>query len=168
MRKCSVSNIEKFTQTVLNQKKHFFLTVGQNNFQNKIPLVKYFFQINRSLENYIPSLLIFNLKRKLFLKRHVISYVPQFRGFQTIDYRPHGISCRGSLWFEFLIFIYRMRAINPHGLYIFNPLFEGQKRFLRGFFFVKLWPYVWLVFKSGLWWRAYGNCNGKTIGKTKV
>ena len=31
-------------------------------------------------------------------------------------------------------FIYRTRAIITRGLYIFYPLFEGQKCFLRGFF----------------------------------
>jgi hypothetical protein len=35
-------------------------------------------------------------------------------------------------------------------LYIFNPLFEGQKHFFKEFFFRKFCPYVWLVFKSGL------------------
>ena len=54
--------------------------------------------------------------------------------FKLLIIDPHGISFRGSLWFEFLIFIYRMRAINPHGLYIFNPLFEGQKHFFKEVF----------------------------------
>ena len=48
---------------------------------------------------------------------------------------------------------YRTRAIIIHGLYIFYPILEDQKRFL-GAFFVKFCPYVWLVFKSGLWSRA--------------
>jgi hypothetical protein len=30
--------------------------------------------------------------------------------------------------------IYRTRAIITHGLYIFNPLFEGQKHFFKEFF----------------------------------
>ena len=33
-----------------------------------------------------------------------------------------------------LIFVYRMRAIITRGLYIFYPLFEGQKRFFKGLF----------------------------------
>ena len=45
---------------------------------------------------------------------------------------------------------YRTRAIITHGLYTFYPLFEVQKRFFQGAFFLKFWPYVWLVFKSGL------------------
>ena len=48
---------------------------------------------------------------------------------------------------------YRTRAIITRGLYILNPLFEGQKRFFQGFF-RKFCPYVWLVFKSGLLSRA--------------
>ena len=40
------------------------------------------------------------------------------------------------------------------GLYIFNPLFEGQKRFFQEFFFRKFCLYVWLSFKSGLQSRA--------------
>ena len=42
--------------------------------------------------------------------------------------------------------IYRTRAVITRGLYTFYPLFEVKK----GAFFLKFWPYVWLVFKSGL------------------
>ena len=45
--------------------------------------------------------------------------------------------------------IYHTPAIISFSLYILSPLFEGQKHFL-GAFFLKLWPYVQLVFKSGL------------------
>ena len=38
---------------------------------------------------------------------------------------------------------------------IFKPTFWKPKTF-KVFFFLKFWPYVRLVFKSGLWWRAYG------------
>ena len=41
-------------------------------------------------------------------------------------------------------FDFRTRAIITRGLYTFYPLLEVQKRF-----FLKFWPYVWLVFKSG-------------------
>ena len=43
--------------------------------------------------------------------------------------------------------------VTTRGLYILNPLFEGQKRF-----FVKFWPYVRLAFKRGLWWSVCGIC----------
>ena len=33
-----------------------------------------------------------------------------------------------------VLFIYRTRAIITRGLYIFYPLFEGQKRFFKGLF----------------------------------
>ena len=46
--------------------------------------------------------------------------------------------------------MYPMRAIIIRGLYIFYPLFEGQKRFFKEVFFRKFCLYVWLVFKSGL------------------
>ena len=39
--------------------------------------------------------------------------------------------------------IYRTRAIISRGLYIFLPHFQGP------FIYCDLWPYVWLVFKSG-------------------
>ena len=39
--------------------------------------------------------------------------------------------------------IYRTRAIISRGLYIFLPHFP------RPFMYCDLWPYVWLVFKSG-------------------
>ena len=42
-----------------------------------------------------------------------------------------------------------MCAIITLGLYTFYPLFEVKKRFFKGLFFLKFWPYVWLVFKSG-------------------
>ena len=45
---------------------------------------------------------------------------------------------------------YRTRAIISRGLYIFLPHFQ------RPFVYCDLWPYVWLLIKSGLWWRAYG------------
>ena len=45
--------------------------------------------------------------------------------------------------------IYQTRAIITCGLYTFYQLFEVQKRFFQGAFFLKFWPYVWLVFKSG-------------------
>ena len=43
---------------------------------------------------------------------------------------------------------YRTHAIITRGLYTFYPLLEVQKRFFKGSFFLKFWPYVWLVFKS--------------------
>ena len=45
---------------------------------------------------------------------------------------------------------YRTRAIITRGLYTFYPLFKVPKTFFQGAFFLKFWPYVWLVFKSGL------------------
>ena len=45
-------------------------------------------------------------------------------------------------------FIYPTHTIITHGLYFFNPFFEGKNDFLRRFF-VKFWPSVWLVFKRG-------------------
>ena len=50
---------------------------------------------------------------------------------------------------SYFIYRYHTRAIITRGLYIFYPLFEVQKRFFQGAFFLKFWPYVWLVFKSG-------------------
>ena len=56
--------------------------------------------------------------------------------------------------FQFTIlrlkFEYRTRAIISRGLYTFLPHFQ------RPFMYCDHWPYVWLVSKSGLWWRAYG------------
>ena len=50
---------------------------------------------------------------------------------------------------------YCTRAITTSGLYILKPHFKAKNGHLRGFF-AKFWPYVWLVFKSGLFWRTYG------------
>ena len=50
--------------------------------------------------------------------------------------------------------IYRTRAIITRVLYTFGSLFEVQKRFFKELFFLKFWPYVWLVFKSGFQSRA--------------
>ena len=47
------------------------------------------------------------------------------------------------------------RHYNPRFVY-FLPTFWSPKTFFQGAFSLKFWPYVWLVFKSGLWWRAYG------------
>ena len=53
--------------------------------------------------------------------------------------------------------IYLTRNIICHGLYIFSPIFKEHFFVFKEVFFRKFSPYVWLVFKSGLWWRAYGN-----------
>jgi hypothetical protein len=37
-------------------------------------------------------------------------------------------------WAVFVFITYRTRAIITRGLYIFNPLFEGQKRFFKEVF----------------------------------
>ena len=50
------------------------------------------------------------------------------------------------MFFEGEDFAYRTRAIITRGLYTFYPL---PKTFFQGAFFLKFWPYVWLVFKSG-------------------
>ena len=44
---------------------------------------------------------------------------------------------------------YRTGAIITRGLDVLNQLFEGQQRIFK-VFFLKLWSYVRLVFKSGL------------------
>ena len=69
-------------------------------------------------------------------------------------------------------FAYHTRAIITRSLYTFYPIFEGQKTFIQGAFFVKFWPFVRFVLKSGcqfiiksgLWWRAYGICPYILIG----
>ena len=45
------------------------------------------------------------------------------------------------------------RHYNPRFVY-FLPTFWSPKTFFQGAFFVKFWPYVWLVFKSGFKSRA--------------
>ena len=74
-----------------------------------------------------------------------------------------GLLCdvrKSNLWFllsKYLLlsrwqamnFNYRTRAILTRELYTFYPLFEVQKRFFKGLFFLKLCPYAWLVFMSG-------------------
>ena len=40
------------------------------------------------------------------------------------------------------------RHYNPRFVY-FLPTFSSPKTFFQGAFFLKFWPYVWLVFKSG-------------------
>ena len=47
-------------------------------------------------------------------------------------------------WYSVLVKnSYRTRAIISRGLYIFLPHFK------RPFMYCDLWPYVWLIFKSG-------------------
>ena len=62
-------------------------------------------------------------------------------------------------WCPLHISIYRTRVIISHGLYVLNPLFEGQKRLSKGLFFSKILHCLWLVFKIGLWRHAYGRYN---------
>ena len=40
------------------------------------------------------------------------------------------------------------RHFNPRFVY-FLPTFWSWKTFFQGAFFLKFWPYVWLIFKSG-------------------
>ena len=56
---------------------------------------------------------------------------------------------------------YRTRAIISRGLYIFYPISNDHFFVFKEVFFRKFCPYLWLVFKSGLWWHAYGICIGK-------
>ena len=65
---------------------------------------------------------------------------------------------------------YHPRAIIIHFLYIFYPILEGQKRFLRCFF-CKFPPLCMVsiqeqfIIKSGLWWRAYSIYNDFGCGE---
>ena len=65
---------------------------------------------------------------------------------------------RNMIMYSFLIPIriqmYRTRAIIIRGLYNFYHIFEVHFFVLKGFFFGKFCPYVWLVFKSGFKSRA--------------
>ena len=45
-------------------------------------------------------------------------------------------------------YILYARHYNPRFVY-FLPTFWSSKTFFQGAFFLKIWPYVWLVFKSG-------------------
>ena len=60
------------------------------------------------------------------------------------------------MFFEGEDFAYRTRAIITRGLYTFYPLFEVQKRFFKGFFFLKILALCMvsirerLLIKSGL------------------
>ena len=55
-------------------------------------------------------------------------------------------------------FEYRTRAIITHSLYIYYPLFQGQKRYLRSFFH-KIQPLCMVsiqdrfIINMGLWWQ---------------
>ena len=55
-----------------------------------------------------------------------------------------------NIWFPLGFLIHHTRAIITRGLYAFYPIFEDQKRLFKQLFFVKFWPCVQLVFKSGL------------------
>ena len=54
-----------------------------------------------------------------------------------------------------LTYVPYLHHYNPRFIY-FLPTFWGPKTFFQGASFLKLWPYVWLVFKTGLWWCTYG------------
>ena len=57
----------------------------------------------------------------------------------------NGFHSKNIFWEKniYTLYIYRTRAIITRGLYTFYLLFEKQ------FMDCDLWPYVWLVFKSG-------------------
>jgi hypothetical protein len=48
----------------------------------------------------------------------------------------------------FFVYVPYARHYNPRFVY-FLPTFWSQKMLFQGAFFLKFWPYVWLVFKSG-------------------
>ena len=68
---------------------------------------------------------------------------------------------KGTLDFETFWFALLFTIITC-GLYILNPLFEGQKHFFSRRFFRKILPLCMVsiqerfLIKSGLCWRAYG------------
>ena len=49
---------------------------------------------------------------------------------------------------QILTYLPYARHYNPRFVY-FLPTFWSPKTFFQGAFFLKFWPYVWLVFKSG-------------------
>ena len=55
----------------------------------------------------------------------------------------------------FSYYIPYARHYNPRFVY-FLPNIWSPKTFFQWGFFRKSCPYVWIVFKSGIWWRAYG------------
>jgi hypothetical protein len=88
-----------------------------------------------------------------------VCYMPIFIKFQK-DYQFFG----GSAVYLVMSFLslylpwctrYYTHSIITRGLYIYYPILKSISFFQRGFF-RKFCPYVWLVFKSGLYWCGYG------------
>ena len=67
------------------------------------------------------------------------------------------VLCHCILWLQFFIerpcHLPYMRYYKPQLVY-FLPHFQRPFLCFKGGFFRKFCPYVWLVFKSRLWWRA--------------
>ena len=77
-------------------------------------------------------LLVFNCDAFLFPEIIIMDY-------EVIWSFNFSISCK---------YIPYARLYNPRFVY-FLPTFRSPKTFFQGAFFLKFWPYVWLVFKSG-------------------
>ena len=82
-----------------------------------------------------------------------VSQFPQ--GKTCFHYREPLFSLQGPC------FHYRDFPVNPCtsllGIAVyFLPTFRKTFLCFQGGFLGKFCPYVWLVFKRGLWWRAYG------------
>ena len=48
------------------------------------------------------------------------------------------------------------RHYNPRFVYFLHTFGSPNWNVFQWAFFIKFWSYLWLVFKSGLQWRAYG------------
>ena len=95
---------------------------------------------SRRAEDWLPLKKIWVLKFKANWRKSIHNIFSRF-----------GLIPMVCFMIQFVLFMnYHTHAIITRGLYIFHPLFEGQKRFFKEVFFRKFCLYVWLVFKSGL------------------
>jgi hypothetical protein len=77
--------------------------------------------------------LLLNKKNKVNLLKHQIKF--EKISFLLLPILQNGPDLAIVHKFEcFIHLIYRTRAITTRGLYISNPLFEGQKRFFKEVF----------------------------------
>ena len=104
----------------------------------------------------------FNFQLTSFLTTHQIQQqIPKVQSTFSRFFWQSKLSFLLLYWLFFLQKQpdYPTRAIIICDLY-FQITFKRPKTFIKEAFFLRLWPYVWLIFrsglKSGLWWRTYG------------
>ena len=135
--------------------------VGSKCFRSHIIIFLYEVYISRNISiwtfqsgiKYIHTLNCFHETLEIIFE---IEWPPLYIGYLKENSIKEKARCPGTFahcdfnhYSLIFLFIYRTRAIITPICILFTHFLKSKNVFSRSFFFLKFWPYVWLVFKSG-------------------